>query len=280
MKRMRLGGRRGFTLAELMAALAIAGVVFMCTYRLILSEFRAYGQQNALEDVTETLRGAGVLLSWEIRHAEMASDDLMSTSPDTLSVRSIQGVGIICAINSATARYAIWKNGGDIEATADDSALVYVQGPALWKKLKITQVGTAAAMGIASCAWTGVRSPDIVVQLGVASSSDTAGIAVGSIFRSFRRTTFAEYQSGSKWWLGRKVGSASWETVTGPLLAPASHGLQLGYYDSTGTTSTDTTRIRQISVVLRAQSYRQYRSAEGAMGYRGDSMATRIMLRR
>ena len=154
-----LANRAGFTLAELAVALVISSVVLLGAYKILSAQFKAYGQQVAIEDVGETLRGAAALLGWEIHHAEMATDGLFSTSPDTLSVRSIQGVGIVCAINTANGvRYGIWKNGGDIEATNADSALIYSQDLQLWKKLKISQVGTPAAMSVPSCAWAGTRT--------------------------------------------------------------------------------------------------------------------------
>ena len=272
--------RQGFTLTEVLVALTIASAVLLGAYKLLNSQFRAYSQQVATEDDGETLRGAAAMLSWEIHHAEMATDDIWSTSADTLSVRSIQGVGIVCAISPATLSYGIWKNGGDIEATAADSALIYVQATQLWKKLKITAVGTPAAMGVANCSWAGLRPPDIVVQLAVVAPSDTAGVVVGSIFRSFRRTKFAEFQNNGRWWLARSVDGAAWETITGPLLPPAQHGLQLTYYDSSSVASTDTTKLRIIGVALRAQSFRRYRNPNGVTDYRTDSVITRVMIRR
>lgn len=283
--------RAGFTLAELIVALTISSIVLIGAYKVLAAQYRTYGQQVAVEDVGETLRGAAALLGWEIHHAEMASDDIFSTSPDTLSVRSIQGVGIVCVINTANAaagsvKYGIWKNGGDIEATADDSGLVYSQDLQLWRKMKINAVGTPAAMSVPSCSWSGGRAPDIVVQMTVNSTSDTTGIQVGSIFRSFRRTTFALYQSSGKWWLGRHVGSNAWETITGPMLGnTAPKGLQFAYHDSLGTNSTDTISgtanfIREIAITLRAQSYRPYRKSDGTADYRIDSVSTLVYIRR
>lgn len=272
--------RRGFTLSEILVALSISSIVLLGAYKLLSSQLGAYAQQVATEDDGETLRGAAAMLGWEIHHAEMATDDIWSTSQDTLSVRSIQGVGVVCVINSASVKYGIWKNGGDIEATAADSALVYVQATQLWKKLKIAAVGTPGAMGVANCSWAGLRPPDLVVQLTVASSADTAGIVVGSIFRSFRRTKFAEYQSSNRWYLARSVDGAAWETITGPLLPPTSHGLQFSYFDSSGVATTDTTKLRIIGVALRAQSYRRYKNAQKVTDYRVDSVITRVMIRR
>jgi len=149
--------RKGFSLAELMVALTLSGIVISGAYGLMRTQSRAYGKQLGTGDAAETLEGAGALLSWEIRHADMATDTLVSLSADTLSVRSVQGVGIICA-KKDPGLYAIWKNGGDIQPTVDDTAMVSMLGNQAWTKAKITAVGTPVAMGLTACAWTGGRS--------------------------------------------------------------------------------------------------------------------------
>ncbi len=279
---MRAIRRAGFTLSELLVALTISGIVGTAVVKLLITQFRGYGNQVSMGDASETLRGAAALLSWEIRHAAMASDTLLSLSPDTLSVRSVQGAGIVCAKKSSAAMYGIWKNGGDIEDTPDDSALISVGGSATgvraWKKVQIVQVGTAGAMGLAACAWPSARPPDLVVLLAVNKSDDTSGIAVGALFRSFRRTVFAEYQDAGRWWLGRRVGSGAWDKVTGPLLQPASGGLKFAYYGAAGTPVASGGAVRVVGVALKSQSYRRV-SAGAASAYRVDSLTTRVLVR-
>jgi len=292
--------RAGFTLLEVIVAIGLASIVMAGVIALMVSQSRAYQKGLVNIDSSETLRGAGALIAWEVRHAEMANDVVANYSADTLSLRSVQGVGTICAksvISTLVARYEIWKQGGDIQATTDDSALIYSPGTQQWQRLKITAVGTPAAMGIAACTLAGGRSPDIVVEVSWPSTTtasaaalDMANIQIGSMFRSFRRTRFAEYQEGGRYWLGRKVGAGAWEKVTGPILSPASGGLSFAYYDSTGAVTTgdiidpvtgDATvvRTRSIGLTLRSQSYKMYAGNTGAAPYRQDTVKTRIMLR-
>jgi prepilin-type N-terminal cleavage/methylation domain-containing protein len=273
--------RKGFSLAELMVALTLSGIVISGAYGLMRTQSRAYGKQLGTGDAAETLEGAGALLSWEIRHADMATDTLVSLSADTLSVRSVQGVGIICA-KKDPGLYAIWKNGGDIQPTVDDTAMVSMLGNQAWTKAKITAVGTPVAMGLTACAWTGGRSPDLVVQLTV-NPADSAKLIVGGMFRSFRRTQFAEFQDAGRWWLGRKVGNAAWGKITGPLLSPTTGGggLKFVYYDSTGAVTTGASKAQAVSVTLRSQSYRQYIDpVSHAPTFRGDSLQTVVYVRR
>jgi prepilin-type N-terminal cleavage/methylation domain-containing protein len=271
----------GFTLVELVVVLALSGVILAGILKLMTGQGRGYAQMIATGDAAETLRGAGALVGWEVRHAQMATDSIMQTNADTLSLRSVQGVGVVCAKNTLTRRYGIWKQGGDIQATVNDSTMIFNPGRQQWSKLKITGVGTPVSYGMLNCSWTGVRAPDLVVQVNVTQFRDTSGILIGSMFRSFRRTIFAEYQDQGRWWLGRKVGTAAWEKVTGPLLSPAQGGLKFAYYDSTGAAvaADSVNRIRTIGITMRAQSYKLFVGPTGGARYRIDSVSTRVMLR-
>jgi hypothetical protein len=279
---MTTRSRTAFTISELLIALSISGLILTGVYRMMVTQGRGYAQQNASTDVGQTLEGAGALLSWEVRHAEMASDILASVNTDTLSVRSVQGVGVICKIDYTTGKYGIWKNGGDIEATTDDSAMVSLLGNSSWRALKISQQGTAAGMGMSQCSWTtNVRAPDLVVKFDVAGGSDTTKIIVGSVLRAFRRTKYAEVQESSRWWLERQVGSGSWGKITGPLLSPTLGGFKLAFYDTTGATVASAALVREIGITLRSQSYKQYVGPlRNSPQYRADSLTTRVYMRR
>ena len=167
-----------------------------------------------------------------------------------------------------------------IFATIDDSALVYQLGRDKWQALKITAVGTPAAMGVAACAWPGARPPDVVVEFAVGSKVDTSYIKVGAPLRNFRRVQYAEYQLNSRWWLGRKVGAAaSYEQLTGPLVAPSSNGLAFAYYDTLGAVTANPAAVGSISLTLRTESYKNTYVGTTYV-YQRDSLTTKVALRR
>jgi hypothetical protein len=134
-------------------------------------------------------------------------------------------------------------------------------------------------MGVTACAWPGARPPDVVVEVAVTSKKDTSGIVVGASYRGFRKVQYAEYQLNSRWWLGRKVGAAAtYEQLTGPLLAPASNGLTFAYYDSLGAATVDPTQVRTVAFTLRTESYKNTYVGNGYT-YQKDSLTTKIALR-
>lgn len=272
--------RAGFTLGEMLVYMVIAGFVLLAMYRVMQRQGRGYGQQIAATDVDESARGAAGVLAWELRHASMAGDTLTTLGAHSVSLRSVQGVGVICAKHATLPRYGIWKNGGDIQATTDDSALVYVVGSQRWRQLKISQVGTTAALGVSSCAWTGGRAPDLVVEFTVGTPKDTLGIKVGALVRAFRKVKYSEFQDQGRWWFGRKVGNGNYEKLTGPLLDSTSNGLTLSYFTSTGASTTTSSAVSVVKILLNTESNKPYRNLAGRPAYRYDSITTKVALRR
>ncbi len=269
----------GFTLVEIMISMVLAGIVMGAVYQLLIGQSRSYGKQRELMDVHETLRSAASLLAWELRQASAVRGDLYTINANSIVLRSVQGTGLVCVEHATLPRFGLWSTAGDIEATADDSALV-VAGGNRWNVLKIQQVATAASLGVGNCSWPSTPAPDIAVELAVVNvPTDTAGIKVGAPFRAFRQVEYGLYQDAGdgRWWLGRKVGAAaSYEKLTGPLLPQASGGLVLIYRDGAGNVTADPMRVRVIDFVLRAESYRGLRDA---VDFQQDTLAIRVALR-
>jgi prepilin-type N-terminal cleavage/methylation domain-containing protein len=276
----RRESRRGFTLVELLIGLVLGVMVLSSVVQMMIVQGRGYRKQRELIDVRETAREAVALLTWDLRQSGLGGSPLSAMTPDMVALRSPRGLGTICAKHPTLARYALWKTGGNILAGVDDSALVYQAGHDKWTALKITAVGTPAAMGLTSCAWPGARAPDVVVEVAVGTKTDTSYIQVGAPFRSFRRVEYAEYQLNGRWWLGRRVGAAtSYQQLTGPLASPASSGLTFAYYDTLGAVATNPSAVGSIAFTLRAESFKNtYVGASYA--YQRDSLTTKVALRR
>lgn len=272
--------RRGFTLIELLVGLVVGLILVTSVVQMLIVQGRGYGKQREIIDVRETAREATALLAWDLRQSGLGDSPLAAISPTSIALRSPRGMGTICGKHPSLARYGLWKSGGNILATVDDSALVYQLGRDKWTALKITAVGTPADMGVTECAWPGARSPDIVVEFAVAAKTDTSYLKVGAPFRSFRRVEYTEYQLNNRWWLGRKVGAAtSYERLTGPLAAPSSNGLTFAYYDSLGAVTANPAAVASIAFTLRTESYKKTHVGS-TLGYQRDSLTMKVGLRR
>lgn len=272
--------RRGFTLIELLVGLVLGVFVLSGVVQMMIVQGRGYRKQREIIDVRETAREAAALLTWDLRQSVVGGSSLTSMGASSVTLRSPRGLGTICAKHPLLARYGLWRTGGNILAGVDDSALVYQLGRAKWTPLKISAVGTPAAMGVTACAWPGSRPPDVVVEFAVGTKADTASIKVGAPFRSFRKVQYAEYQLNSRWWLGRKVGAAaSYEQLTGPLVSPASSGLTFAYYDTLGAVTTNPSAVGSVAFTLRTESFKNTYVGNGYV-YQRDSLLTKVALRR
>jgi prepilin-type N-terminal cleavage/methylation domain-containing protein len=280
-KSLRDGSSRsGFTMIELLVGLVVGLIVLSSVVQMLIVQGHGYRKQREIVDIRETAREASALLAWDLRQSAVGGSPLAAIAANSIALRSPRGMGTICAKHPTLARYGLWKTGGNILGTADDSALVYQLGRDKWQALKITAVGTPAAMGVATCAWPGARTPDVVVEFAVGSRSDTSYIKVGAPFRNFRRVQYAEYQLNGRWWLGRKVGAAaSYEQLTGPLVAPASNGLAFAYYDTLGVVTANPAAVGNIAITLRTESFKQTYVGT-TYAYQRDSLTTKVALRR
>jgi prepilin-type N-terminal cleavage/methylation domain-containing protein len=272
--------RRGFTMIEVLVSLVVGMVVLGSVVQMLIVQGRGYKKQREQVDVRETAREATSLLSWDLRQAAVGGSPFAVMGANSVTIRSFRGLGTICGKHATLPRYGLWKTAGNIQATVDDTALVYQMGVGLWSKLKITAVGTPATMGVLACAWPGARPPDVVVEFGLATAAELLKIRTGAPFRSFRKVEYAEYQQNNRWWLGRKVGAAaSYELLTGPLLAPASNGLAFTYYDTLGAVTVDPAAVGTVAVTLRTESFKNTTIGSGYT-YQHDSVMTKVALRR
>lgn len=280
--------RGGFTLLELLINLVVAVVLVTAVYQLLIGQNRLYMKQRELQDVRSTLRAVGNLLAFEFRQAMAANGDLYAIAPDSFVIRSVQGAGIVCAVHPTEPVVGLWRTSGEFAATPDDSALVFAAGGSgtgddEWLALDIEAVWQSGGGGVPYCAWGGGNSvaTELVARVDSGDAS-LAGVRVGAPFRAFRRVQYGIYSENGRWWLGRKVGSAtSYEMLTGPLRPPTASGPAFIYYDQAGDTITtgDPTRVRLVDIVMRGESLGKLRVAGGQPAAQEDTLTIRVSLR-
>src|SRR3954464_12721757 len=115
--------RRGFSLIELLVGLVIGMIVLTGVVQLMIAQSRGYRKQREIVDIRETAREASALLSWDLRQAAAGGSPLYVLGANSITIRAQRGMGTVCAKHPTLARYGLWKTGGNILATADDSAL-------------------------------------------------------------------------------------------------------------------------------------------------------------
>ncbi|HEV8357330.1 MAG TPA: prepilin-type N-terminal cleavage/methylation domain-containing protein [Gemmatimonadales bacterium] len=272
-------GTRGLTILELLIAMVIGLVLLTGVYGVLINQSREYLVHRENVDVTETLRGAAVLLTSEIEHSA-AVRDLVTIGASTLKLRSIQNAGVFCV--DATPRYGVWLPSGLFGSGTDDSAFVRRVTDGAWVHTKVTQVwvnpggGAPAATACPVAKWAGGGTPPRVVQLAYNPVGDSLGVRVGSAIRGFRMTTYSLTSSGGRWWLGRQIGAGTVDLITGPLQAG---GLTFEYFDADGVVTATPANVVSIKVTLRAESFRKVRQLGGDLDNRFDDVSFTAYLR-
>ena len=273
-------GEAGFTLIELLIYVVMAGIVMASVYEFMLRQSRTYTDQREVTDARETVRGAAVLLSWELRQLSASDNDIYFVTADSFAVRAVQGMGIMCGRNLGARRYALWGFSGEIGITADDSALVFAAAGSgatddTWRAVAVEDVMPSASAAMSNCSWTTAQTSARVIQI----SHDTSIVNLGAPVRLFRKVQYGIYQDGGRWWLGRKVGAAaSYEKLTGPLRSPASGGLVFTYYDAAGAATVTATDVRTVDIVIRSESFGKS-NLNTPVVERQDSVRVKVFLR-
>ncbi len=271
---------RGFTLIELLIYMVVSSVAIGAVYSVMVNQSRHLRGQLETRDVRETLRSAVALLGTDIRQLSASRGDLYAIGPNSLTIRSITGGGLICGKHASQPRFGLWQPGGVVSRVSEDSVL-FNDPTTGWEIAALVDVTGPAGTGVNTCDWSANYVPTVVVEV------DSLGIspAVGSPLLEFRRVEYGIFQWNNRWWLGEKVGSGSeFEVLTGPLLSPTLGGLVFQYFDASGAETTDPSEVVEIQIVLRSESQRKRplrRRMEGLANetFATDSIATKVFLR-
>ncbi|HTH63113.1 MAG TPA: prepilin-type N-terminal cleavage/methylation domain-containing protein [Gemmatimonadales bacterium] len=265
--------RRGVTLTELLVALVLFGVLSLAVVGVMRSTLTGYRATVQGIDRRQNLRIAAAFLPAELRELDAADGDLVAMQPTAITLRAARQLGALCRdqpagpagsaslVLSDALRYGLrnFDPAGDslwILAGADDDR---------WVR------GGVTALGAAPC--TDGRPG---LRLGVALPA-TDGFAFGTPVLGFETVTYKLYRSSEdgRWYVGEQEG-ASLQPLLGPVTP---NGLSFAYLDSTGTPTTDPTRVRLIEVRVRAVTVEPIRDASGHLVKPVDSLVTLVALR-
>lgn len=222
---------RGFSLFEVMIALALTGVVGVLTWSILqTASFRLrdrterMGMEHALRVAAVATRGALESLGQD----STAGPDLASLAPDGFIARAVRGSGVLCAAGSTTLTLRAgqdWWHALRAPVAGRDSLLVgTIAEPARW-----------VAVALASAPTSGTcpdRMPALV--LGAAfTPTDLAAIGPGSPLRFFEHMELRAYTSSGAAWLGlRSVSSGgSIQPLAGPFAGAA---MTLSFFSRSG----------------------------------------------
>lgn len=276
--------RAGFTLVEILIALALAGVVAAAIARTLARQQRFFWSAGAILDVRAQLRDGADVLAGDLRGASVARYGIRAADDSMIEVFATIATSVACAApvgasvalppqvlarrNSLTSML--------VQPDTGDLALLYgipagIPDSGRWETHRIASFTSRSAA--ATCpASSGFTSPADVstgnAYLLTLAAAPSGAVRKGAPIVFLRRVRYSLYRSSDgEWYLGYRrcnVMSAACgaiQPVSGPYRpysrSPGSSGVSFRYYDESGTGMTAPAGVvGRVDVVLRSQTAR------------------------
>jgi prepilin-type N-terminal cleavage/methylation domain-containing protein len=248
---MNPASRRGFTLAELLVALLLFGIVAAALTRLLIGGMRVTEAQGEWLRMDADLRSGAGLLAGELQQLgrDSSSADLLAIAPDSLRYRALRNLAVACAVDAHAVTLRMPSVSGVIGVGSYDSLLLFQDGdPANSTDDKWAAYGIDAVAG-GAC-------PDGAAGVSVALSAMGPAVPLDSVIapapvRAFEAMTLKVYTSDGRRWFGAASGTDGVQPVLGPL---AWAGGTFSFRDSAGHAAATPGAVRSIEADLRAES--------------------------
>jgi prepilin-type N-terminal cleavage/methylation domain-containing protein len=219
----KMNNQNGFSLVELMVALAIGAVVILGVSGIFVGSRQNYSAQDESSKFQENVRLASELVSRTLKHAGHRAPSLSSVSSASVAIPLTRESSLIPAVSGV--------EGTGILVGAQDSVTVRYQGNGL-----VAQNGAAGGM-ITDCTGTSIGTIP----------------AAGDIFSPISFNTFAVQSINGRPWLVcltgvRPSGAGSDPAVLPVPLIPDVEAIEVTYgvFDDTDNPATVARYIRQI----------------------------------
>lgn len=288
--------RRGFTLIEILVALAVFGVVAATMLRVLMTAQRVTTAQTVRATLQSNLRVGSLVLPNELRMLNQSdTSDILSATDSSITYLAMRGYYTLCAVPTLATSITVADSQpsgltfGYRTPAALDSLFLFYEADTLkmsddkWVRLRISTVTNT------TCSFPVANSTAKTLTL--AGSGITTGTLSkylqGSPVRVYEITRLSVFTdvSGTNW-LGMCTGdiACNLQPVIGPLAA--TNGLTLTYFDTAGTAVTPSTlairnSLRNISIRLIGVGEQNISrgSATGGLSVLQDTLTTSVTLR-
>lgn len=245
MNALRMRRRReGFTLPEIMVVIILGSVIVTALYQTLVYQQRLYTQERSATYRHDALRLANAILSADLRDASAPEGDFLATEPDSVSLRSPVGFGIVCAVDSGGGKLGLFDLQGRMGNLAGDSLLIY--HPDGWLA-RVREAESEEASSL-NCPYAGGPEVELVIRV----SGSLTGVPAGAPVRAFHRYTYSLEENRDEWWLARSDGTGT-EILAGPFTGDGT-GLSFAYFDAAGHSTTNPAAVARLELTLVAAS--------------------------
>lgn len=251
--------RRGFSLAELLVAMVIAGIIGLALTRLVISQARFVSIQDGMMEARGTARAALNVLAEELR---MVGDSgVIVASRDSIVVRAPYAHGVACGAVFGRRVVALLPTDSAVYAAAAISGFMWRDTLGAWRIYDGADVALSSTF---FCSFSGVTNPTVVSMAATGWSAravsvpNPSGLMVGAPVFLYQTITYrfapsVEVPGSVALW--RRVPSASFdEEMVAPFDTAAKFEFLIG--DSLGivTVPASPDSVRGVRVHLVARS--------------------------
>ena len=297
--------RRGFTLIELMVAIVLLSIVAGGMMGIIVRQQQFYSGSAGVLETRGSVRDGMAMLTADLRSLSPSNHDIYAMGRTFIDFRLSTGAGVVCTISvdrkTVTLPPLVLTNKNGLTSwisapQSGDSVFVYDADTSAnasddtWDPNRLSAGATSAATCPTTSGFTTTAAEAASGWQVPLNTALGAHVQVGASLRFFRRARYQLFQaSDGLWYLGfydcvptRSPACTSLEPVSGPYLPAANSGpsgLELTYYDATGAVTADSSLVRRIGIVTRAESRNIIHTPGRKQGYYQDSLSVFLAVR-
>ena len=248
--------RQGFSLVEVLVALALTGLVSATVLRVVWDHQRLYRRQLGRVELQQTLRAVAGIVSAELRElepAEAAGGDLLETDSTTVSYQAMRSLYLTCEPPDTTRRRVKLRWVGGVRGldASQDRVLLYAERDSTTP----TDDGWIAADLLRTSVVTGCGGAGgLTATLAGVTGAELAGVAEGAPVRGYEAVQLTTYRDArGEQWLGlrqRRKLDGAWidlQPVAGPL---AGRGFALSYLTAAGALARTPAEVASIRMTV------------------------------
>jgi prepilin-type N-terminal cleavage/methylation domain-containing protein len=184
---------RGFTLVELLVAITVAAVLGVGLTRLMISDSRFVGRQDAMMDARQAARAAVTVLATDLRMVT-GRGGILAAVPESVTVRIPAAFGLTCQRSADTVYAVLAPADPGRDTTQNGFGIAKLESGGY--DFGLDPVDTVMVADTTMCAAVGVRLPpdgQLTQLLGArigATRANSPTLSVGQIFFLYREMTY------------------------------------------------------------------------------------------